>query len=335
MSSLERRTDVITREQFDMLQSVWVSLLTRIDAGYENVASIEVDTPNSQYTVEFDLGSNKQKVAFPLASQDAEYLARVFKCGKLYLGEAVTAEYSRVAMVEAKTGNPFCVRKNGSVGFGRGYSDDGLQMTAQVAEKLGRHKEQPVLVEGIFNVPENRRSVDVVRYSDGDILLFGYKDNVLEYIFHLNKDYLPVRYIRKNGVTGAPVLAYDVMLGLQSDDLPRTEPGGGSNNFVVKADSFDYSEGVFRCRKGAETSYTRVRKSTGNSLAAAMRRTGLENRVGAYFSLRDPEHFGYLSSGVLPTQENSGVVHGKAGFSYGDRTVLSTGRIFTSSYVEW
>ena len=288
---------MITREQFDMLQSVWVSLLTRIDAGYENVASIEVDTPNSQYTVEFDLGSNKQKVAFPLASQDAEYLARVFKCGKLYLGEAVTAEYSRVAMVEAKTGNPFCVRKNGSVGFGRGYSDAGLQMTEQVAEKLGRHKEQPVLVEGIFNVP--------------------------------------VRYIRKNGVTGAPVLAYDVMLGLQSDDLPRTEPGGGSNNFVVKADSFDYSEGVFRCRKGAETSYTRVRKSTGNSLAAAMRRTGLENRVGAYFSLRDPEHFGYLSSGVLPTQENSGVVHGKAGFSYGDRTVLSTGRIFTSSYVEW
>lgn len=326
---------MITREQFDMLQSVWVSLLTRIDAGYENVASIEVDTPNSQYTVEFDLGSNKQKVAFPLASQDAEYLTRVFKCGKLYLGEAVTAEYSRVAMVEAKTGNPFCVRKNGSVGFGRGYSDDGLQMTEQVAEKLGRHKEQPVVVQDVFNVPRGRLGVDAVIYTDGDVLLFGYNKNVLEYIFHLNKDYLPVRYIRKNGVTGAPVLAYDVMLGLQSDDLPRTEPGGGSNNFVVKADNFDYSEGVFRCRKGAETSYTRVRKSTGNSLAAAMRRTGLENRVGAYFSLRDPEHFGYISSGVLPTQENSGVIHGKAGFSYGDRTVLSTGRIFTSSYVEW
>lgn len=326
---------MITREQFDMLQSVWVSLLTRIDAGYENVASIEVDTPNSQYTVEFDLGSNKQKVAFPLASQDAEYLARVFKCGKLYLGEAVTAEYSRVAMVEAKTGKPFCVRKNGSVGFGRGYSDDGLQMTAQVAEKLGRHKEQPVVVQDVFNVPRGRLGVDVVIYTDGDVLLLGYNKNVLEYIFHLNKDYLPVRYIRKNGVTGAPVLAYDVMLGLQSDDLPRTEPGGSSNNFVVKTDNFDYSEGVLRCRKGAETSYTRVRKSTGNSLAAAMRRTGLENRVGAYFSLRDPEHFGYISSGVLPAQENSGVVHGKAGFSYGDRTVLSTGRIFTSSYVEW
>ncbi|MEE1214257.1 MAG: hypothetical protein U0L04_04685 [Bacteroidaceae bacterium] len=326
---------MITREQFDMLQSVWVSLLTRIDAGYENVASIEVDTPNSQYTVEFDLGSNKQKVAFPLASQDAEYLDRVFKCGKLYLGDAVTAEYSRVAMVEAKTGNPFCVQNAGSLGFGRGYSNDGLQMTAQVAEKLGRRKEQPVVVQDVFNVPRGRLGVDVVIYTDGDVLLFGYNKNVLEYIFHLNKDYLPVRYIRKNGVTGAPVLAYDVMLGLQSDDLPRTEPGGGSNNFVVKADSFDYSEGVFRCRKGAETPYTRVRKSTGNSLAAAMRRTGLENRVGAYFSLRDPEHFGYISSGVLPAQENSGVVHGKAGFSYGDRTVLSTGRIFTSSYVEW
>lgn len=326
---------MITREQFDMLQSVWVSLLTRIDAGYENVASIEVDTPNSQYTVEFDLGSNKQKVAFPLASQDAEYLARVFKCGKLYLGDAVTAEYSRVAMVEAKTGKPFCAQNGVLLDFGRGYSDAGLQMTEQVAEKLGRHKEQPVVVQDVFNVPRGRLGVDVVIYTDGDVLLFGYNKNVLEYIFHLNKDYLPVRYIRKNGVTGAPVLAYDVMLGLQSDDLPRTEPGGSSNNFVVKTDNFDYSEGVFRCRKGAETSYARVRKSTGNSLAAAMRRTGLENRVGAYFSLRDPEHFGYISSGVLPTQENSGVVHGKAGFSYGDRTVLSTGRIFTSSYVEW
>ena len=332
---------MITREQFDMLQSVWVSLLTRIDAGYENVASIEVDTPNSQYTVEFDLGSNKPKAAFPLASQDAEYLARVFKCGKLYLGEAVTAEYSRVAMVEAKTGNPFCVRKNGSVGFGRGYSDDGLQMTEQVAEKLGRHKEQPVVVQDVFNVPRGRLGVDVVIYTDGDVLLFGYSKNVLEYIFHLNKDYLPVRYIRKNGVTGAPVLAYDVMLGLQSDDLPRTEPGGGSNNFVVKADSFDYSEGVFRYNNTAndypsrEQVYTMVRMSADNSFEAALRRAGLESKVGAYFSLRDPKHFGYISSGVLPTQENSGVVHGKAGFSYGDRTVLSTGRIFTSSYVEW
>lgn len=323
---------MITREQFDMLQSVWVSLLTRIDAGYENVASIEVDTPNSQYTVEFDLGSNKQKVAFPLASQDAEYLARVFKCGKLYLGEAVTAEYSRVAMVEAKTGNPFCVRKNGSVGFGRGYSDDGLQMTAQVAEKLGRHKEQPVVVQDVFNVPRGRLGVDVVIYTDGDVLLFGYNKNVLEYIFHLNKDYLPVRYIRKNGVTGAPILAYDVMLGLQSDDLPRTEPGGGSNNFVVKADSFDYSEGVFCCRKGAETSYTRVRKSTGNSLAAAMRRTGLENRVGAYFSLRDPEHFGYLSSGAIPDQRETGAIRGKVGYLYDNRVVLTNGKVTTPSY---
>lgn len=332
---------MITREQFDMLQSVWVSLLTRIDAGYENVASIEVDTPNSQYTVEFDLGSNKQKVAFPLASQDAEYLARVFKCGKLYLGEAVTAEYSRVAMVEAKTGKPFCVRKNGSVGFGRGYSDAGLQMTAQVAEKLGRHKEQPVSVEGIFNVPKHPLSVDVVRYTDGDVLLFGYKDNVLEYIFHLNKDYLPVRYICKSGMTGEPVLAYDVVHGLQLDDLPRTEPGGSSNNFVVKTDNFDYSEGFFRYNNTAndypsrEQVYTMVRMSADNSFEAALRRAGLESKVGAYFSLRDPKHFGYISSGVLPTQENSGVVHGKAGFSYGDRTVLSTGRIFTSSYVEW
>lgn len=332
MSSLERRTDVITREQFDMLQSVWVSLLTRIDAGYENVASIEVDTPNSQYTVEFDLGSNKQKVAFPLASQDAEYLARVFKCGKLYLGEAVTAEYSRVAMVEAKTGNPFCVRKNGSVGFGRGYSDAGLQMTAQVAEKLGRHKEQPVVVQDVFNVPRGRLGVDVVIYTDGDVLLFGYNKNVLEYIFHLNKDYLPVRYIRKNGMTGEPVLAYDVVHGLQLDDLPRTEPGGGSNNFVVKADSFDYSEGVFRCRKGVETSYTRVRKSTGNSLAAAMRRTGLENRVGAYFSLRDPEHFGYLSSGAIPDQRETGAIRGKVGYLYDNRVVLTNGKVTTPSY---
>jgi hypothetical protein len=323
---------VITREQFDMLQSVWVILLTRIDAGYEEVASIEVDTPNSQYTVEFDLGSNKQKVAFPLASQDAEYLARVFKCGKLYLGEAVTAEYSRVAMVEAKTENPFCSQNGVLLGFGRGYSDAGLQMTEQVAEKLGRHKEQPVSVEGIFNVPKHPLSVDVVRYSDGDILLFGYKDNVLEYIFHLNKDYLPVRYIRKNGVTGAPVLAYDVVHGLQLDDLPRTEPGGSSNNFVVKTDSFDYSEGVFRCRKGAETSYTRVRKSTGNSLAAAMRRTGLENRVGAYFSLRDPEHFGYLSSGAIPDQRETGAIRGKVGYLYDNRVVLTNGKVTTPSY---
>lgn len=331
MISLERRTDVITREQFDMLQSVWVSLLTRIDAGYENVASIEVDTPNSQYTVEFDLGSSKQKVAFPLSPKDAEYLTRVFQCGKLYLGEAVTAEYSKVSMAEVKTGNPFCVRKNGSLGFGYGYSDAGLRMTAQVAEKLGRHKEKPISVEGVFNVPKYHWSVDVVRYTDGDVLLFGYKDNVLEYILHLNKDYVPVRYVCNNDMTAEPILAYDVVRGLQFDSLPRTEPGGGSNNFVVKADSFDYSEGEFRCRKGAETSYTRVRKSTGNSLAAAMRRTGLENRVGSYFSLRDPERFGYLSSGVLPMNGNSGVVQGRAGFNYGNRTVLSTGRINTSS----
>lgn len=316
---------MITREQFDMLQSVWVSLLTRIDAGYENVASIEVDTSNSQYTVEFDLGLNKQKVAFPLASQDAEYLTRVFQCGKMYLGEAVTAEYSRVAMVEAKTGKPFCVQNGGSLGFGCGYSDTGLGMTAQVAEKLGRRKEQPVVVQDVFNVPRGQLGVDVVRYDDGDILLFGYNKNVLEYIFHLNKDYLPVRYIRKSGMTGEPVLAYDVMLGLQSDALPRTEPGGSSNNLVVKADNFDYSEGVFRY-----PSYARVRKSTGNSLAAAIRRTGLENRVVAYFSLRDPKHFGYLSSGVLPVQ-GTGVVQGRAGFSYGNRTVLPTGMIRTSS----
>ena len=323
---------MITREQFGVLQSVWVSLLTRIDAGYENVASIEVDTPNSQYTVEFDLGSNKQKVAFPLASQDAEYLARVFQCGKMYLGEAVTAEYSRVAMVEAKTGKPFCVQNGVLLGFGCGCSDAGLQMTAQVAEKLGRHKEQPVSVEGIFNVPKHPLSVDVVRYTDGDVLLFGYSKNVLEYIFHLNKDYLPVRYIRKNGVTGDPVLAYDVMLGLQSDDLPRTEPGGSSNNFVVKTDSFDYSEGVFHYRSGAGTSYTRVRKSTGNSLAAAMRRTGLENRVGAYFSLRDPEHFGYLSSGAIPDQRETGAIRGKVGYLYDNRVVLTNGKVTTPSY---
>ena len=332
---------MITREQFDMLQSVWVSLLTRIDAGYENVASIEVDTPNSQYTVEFDLGSNKQKVAFPLASQDAEYLDRVFKCGKLYLGEAVTAEYSRVAMVEAKTGNPFCVRKNGSVGFGRGYSNDGLQMTAQVAEKLGRHKEQPVVVQDVFNVPRGRLGVDVVRYDDGNILLFGYNGNVLEYIFHLNKDYFPVRYIRENNVTRRPLLEYDVVQGLQSDALPMTMPGGGRNNFVVKVDNFDYSEGFFRYNNTAndypsrEQVYTMVRMSADNSFEAALRRAGLESKVGAYFSLRDPKHFGYISSGALPTQENSGVAHGKAGFSYGNRSVLSTGRVFTSSYVEW
>lgn len=323
---------MLTRVQFDMLQSVWVSLLTRIDAGYENVSSIEVDMPNSQYTVEFDLGSNKTKAAFPLKSKDAEYLSRVFQCGKMYLGEAVTAEYSRVAMVEARTGKPFCVQNGGSLDFGRGCSDTGLGMTGQVAEKLGRHKEQPASVVGIFNVPRGRLGVDVVRYDDGDILLFGYSKNVLEYIFHLNKDYLPVRYIRKNGVTGAPVLAYDVMLGLQSDTLPRTEPGGGSNNFVVKADNFDYSEGVFRYRKGAETSYTRVRKSTGNSLAAAMRRTGLENRVGAYFSLRDPEHFGYLSSGAIPAQGETGAISGKVGYLYDNRLVLTNGKVTTSSY---
>lgn len=323
---------MITREQFGVLQSVWVALLTRIDAGFENVASIEVDIPNGQYTVEFDLGSSKPKAAFPLASQDAEYLARVFQCGKMYLGEAVTAEYSRVAMVEAKTGKSFCVQNAGSLDFGRGCSEAGLQMTEQVAEKLGRHKEQPVSVEGIFNVPKHPLSVDVVRYTDGDVLLFGYSKNVLEYIFHLNKDYLPVRYIRKNGVTGAPVLAYDVMLGLQSDDLPRTEPGGGSNNFVVKADNFDYSEGVFRHRRGAGTSYTRVRKSTGNSLAAAMRRTGLENRVGAYFSLRDPEHFGYLSSGAIPDQRETGAIRGKVGYLYDNRVVLTNGKVTTPSY---
>lgn len=323
---------MITREQFGILQSVWVSLLTRIDAGYENVASIEVDISNSQYTVEFDLGSNKTKATFPLKSKDAEYLARVFQCGKMYLGEAVTAEYSRVAMVEAKTGKPFCVQNDGSLGFGRGCSDTGLGMTEQVAEKLGRHKEQPVVVQDVFNVPRGRLGVDVVRYDGGDILLFGYNKNVLEYIFHLNKDYLPVRYIRKNGVTGAPVLAYDVMLGLQSDTLPRTEPGGGSNNFVVKADNFDYSEGVFRCRKGVETSYARVRKSTGNSLTAAMRRTGLENRVGAYFSLRDPEHFGYLSSGAIPDQRETGAIRGKVGYLYDNRLVLTNGKVTTSSY---
>lgn len=323
---------MITREQFGILQSVWVSLLARIDAGYENVASIEVDTPNSQYTVEFDLGSNKTKAAFPLASKDAEYLTRIFQCGKLYLGEAVTAEYSRVFMVEARTGKPFCVQNGGSLGFGRGYSDTGLGMTEQVAEKLGRHKEQPVVVQGVFNVPRDQLGVDVVRYDDGDILLFGYNKNVLEYIFHLNKDYLPVRYIRKNEVTGAPVLAYDVVFGLQSDALPRTEPGGGSNNFVVKADNFDYSEGVFRHRRGAGTSYTRVRKSTGNSLAAAMRRTGLENRVGAYFSLRDPEHFGFLSSGAIPDQRETGAISGKVGHLYDNRVVLTNGKVTTSSY---
>lgn len=70
-------------------------------------------------------------------------------------------------MVEAKTGNPFCVRKNGSVGFGRGYLSSGAipdqRETGAIRGKVGYlYDNRVVLTNGKVTTPSYKDGGDTV-----------------------------------------------------------------------------------------------------------------------------------------------------------------------------
>ena len=280
-------------ETLRSLQCFWVRLLLHVGAEYEDVDSITLDLRNNKYEVEFKLPNGDY--TYPFSLDEFTNTAKKLFTGarEVVLYKSVTSDYSEIQRAERTYQCSF-------INIEKSYHDRrwvyGLpyfvktKMCDSVAKKLGRVAEKPVKVKKLAYALNDNGSVDVVKYSNGSVILYAYtRLRELLCVVVLGKNLDMEKYITLQGATETLHAITDIVNALKNRTWKTklldwsTWQGSLDSHAYIYMDDFCYATGVFDGGEGVRLQTLEERaESKNNTLKAAVRRLKIYRKWEEY-----------------------------------------------------
>lgn len=163
-------------------------------------------------------------------------------------------------------------------------------MCDSVAKKLGRVAEKPVKVKKLAYALNDNGSVDVVKYSNGSVILYAYtRLRELLCVVVLGKNLDMEKYITLQGATETLHAITDIVNALKNHTWKTklldwsTWQGSLDSHAYIYMDDFCYATGVFDGGEGVRLQTLEERaERKNNTLKAAVRRLKIYRKWEEY-----------------------------------------------------